>query len=258
MPDPFPPDPPNPDELYVGYLPVPAGHRRFLRHIVPAALAIIAGTAIIWSHSHADPGSGRWHDSSKVKLRGTLYAHPYPMIATTDHQGKTQMTLLVESGKRGAAEHAALLDRHAVVAAGTLLERDGPRMLELSEGASSISPDSSNSTAVDAELRASDGQVTLRGEIVDSKCFLGAMKPGNGKTHKACATLCIRGGIPPALAVQEDNGGVTFYLLAAPDGGPVGEWIEPMVADSVELTGRLEQRGDLSILRIAPENAHRL
>lgn len=39
--------------------------------------------------------------------------------------------------------------------------------------------------------------VTLDGELVDSKCYLGTMKPGDGKTHKSCAILCLRGGIPP-------------------------------------------------------------
>ena len=51
------------------------------------------------------------------------------------------------------------------------------------------------------------GVATLRGEIVDSKCYLGAMKPGDQKTHKACATLCIRGGIPPVLVERLPGGG---------------------------------------------------
>ena len=35
--------------------------------------------------------------------------------------------------------------------------------------------------------------------LVASGRFDGAMKPGDGKTHKGCAALCLRGGIPPAL-----------------------------------------------------------
>ena len=46
--------------------------------------------------------------------------------------------------------------------------------------------------------RQSDGHAS-RWEIVDSKCFLGVMTPGAGRTHSACASLCLRGGIPPAL-----------------------------------------------------------
>src|SRR5690349_19376703 len=62
--------------------------------------------------------------------------------------------------------------------------------------------------------------VSLRGEIVDSKCFLGAMRPGNGKTHKACAMLCIAGGVPPMFVTRDSAGREEYYLLAGPDGGP--------------------------------------
>jgi hypothetical protein len=44
-----------------------------------------------------------------------------------------------------------------------------------------------------------EGLVKLTGEIVDSKCFLRVIAPGSGKTHKECASLRLRGGIPPAV-----------------------------------------------------------
>ena len=65
-----------------------------------------------------------------------------------------------------------------------------------------------------ALLEQSDkGAVELTGEIVDSKCFLGVMVPGSGKTHKECASLCLRGGIPPALFVQDRAGHSSLLLL---------------------------------------------
>ena len=66
------------------------------------------------------------------------------------------------------------------------------------------------------------GTVELTGEIVDSKCFLGVMVPGSGKTHKDCASLCLRGGIPPALYVQDRAGHSSLLLLAGPSGEPIG------------------------------------
>lgn len=257
MPKVVPSHPSNRGDIYVGYLPVPRSYRRFLLGVVPAILVLLCVTGVVWSFSHDDPGSGRWHDAAAIELRGTIHMRPYPMIVSSDQQGNVQTTLLVRSGKHGAAEHAAHVDHQAAIAIGTLLERNGPRILELSEGESSIVPDHDNdpgSTTPEVD----QGQVTLRGEIVDSKCFVGAMKPGNGKTHKACATLCIRGGIPPALVVRSTGDSVDYYLLAAPDGGPVGEWIYPLIADPVEISGRLSRRGDLSILHVAPESVHRL
>ena len=47
--------------------------------------------------------------------------------------------------------------------------------------------------------------VTLKGEIIDPKCYLGAMKPGGGKTHKACAMRCIAGGIPRRQTGHDDE-----------------------------------------------------
>ena len=58
------------------------------------------------------------------------------------------------------------------------------------------------------------GPVTVSGEIVDSKCFLGVMVPGAGKTHKECASLCLRGGIPPAPVRAGSSRAV---VAAAPD-----------------------------------------
>ena len=49
------------------------------------------------------------------------------------------------------------------------------------------------------------GEVTLVGEVVDPKCWLGDMKPGDGKAHAACARLCMEGGIPPMLRVRTDS-----------------------------------------------------
>jgi hypothetical protein len=98
---------------------------------------------------------------------------------------------------------------------------------------------------------------TLHGEIVDSKCYLGAMKPGGGKTHKACAMRCIAGGIPPMLVTRDGVGHETFYLLIAPDSGVANEAVYPFVGDRVEVTGSVEQFDDVVVLRASPDLIHR-
>jgi len=55
--------------------------------------------------------------------------------------------------------------------------------------------------------------VELTGEIVDSKCYLGVMNPGNGKVHRDCAVRCISGGIPPAFLVRDADGRSKILLL---------------------------------------------
>ncbi len=253
MPESLASAPNSSDELYVGYLPVPRRQRRFLYQLVPIALLMVGALAAIWTYSQPDPGAGRWQDANITTLRGTAFSTPYPMLVSTDDHGHLQTTLLVGSGKHGIRERLAGLERREVVVMGTLLERNGPRMVEVLDAGAAIAAGTGTPTAAAADPDTGES-VTLQGEIVDSKCFLGAMKPGHGKTHKACATLCVRGGIPPALVVVGEDNAVQFYVLADPDGAPVGDWITPFIADPVQVTGRVIYRGDLRILCVTPAN----
>lgn len=81
---------------------------------------------------------------------------------------------------------------------------------------------------------------TLVGEIVDTKCYLGAMKPGRGKPHRDCASLCIRGGIPAALLVRTENGERRLVHLVSL-GRPVGAEVLDFVGPPVEVTGLLRR-----------------
>jgi len=94
------------------------------------------------------------------------------------------------------------------------------------------------------------GAADLSGEIVDSKCFLGVMKPGAGLTHKACAELCLRGGIPPILVTTGAAGEQTGYLLARADGGSAAVELAEFAADPVRVAGQLQRQGGLLVLRV--------
>src|SRR5262249_28755467 len=148
----------------------------------------------------------------------------------------------------------------AVRVRGILLHRDERRMLELAEGDDGLRP----ITLPEEQLRQLRrpapqdlGAVTLRGAIVDSKCYLGAMKPGGGKTHKACAALCLAGGVPPMFVTRDPTQQETYYLLAAPDGGPLEPEVFAFVGDPVELSGRRELHGDLHVLKVAATDVRR-
>ena len=102
------------------------------------------------------------------------------------------------------------------------------------------------------------GQQTLRGEIVDSKCFLGVMNPGALTPHRACAIRCISGGIPPVLVVHQNNGPALYFLLVARDGKPVNKLVLSMVAEPVEITGEVERQGELLVFRADPASYRRI
>lgn len=246
------------DEIYVGYLPVPPMQRKFLRWAVPLALWILCAASFLWARSQHSPGPAVWYDGQPVKLRGVIVANPYPILFTEDSDGQSQAILLVEAGKRGSHERFQTLNGRAVTVSGWPLHRDGRRMLELEPSDAAVVAEVGSASSSLAPAQKSVGPVTLRGEIVDSKCFLGAMKPGEGKTHKECATLCIRGGIPPMFVTRDAGGAATCYLLLDSTGGPIDPAILPFIADPVEVRGERSEWGRLNILRVRPEDVRRL
>ena len=99
---------------------------------------------------------------------------------------------------------------------------------------------------------ATEGPVNVTGEIVDSKCFLGVMVPGAGKTHKDCASLCLRGGIPPAIYVQDRAGHASLLLLTGPSGEPVGAQALHVAGEAISVTGSVHRQGGWLVLRTDP------
>lgn len=188
---------------------------------------------------------------------GVLRTDPYPMLEMDTMNGPS-IVLLVEVGKHGAGPRAAGLVGRRVRVQGWPLERDGRRIIELAPDDSAIQPRSDGTVVEPALAEVPLGRVRLRGEIVDSKCFLGAMKPGDGKGHKACATLCIRGGIPPTFVTSDELGNRTYYLLRDAGGGPCGDWILPIVGEPVEVEGTFIRVADLMVLSIRVSDAARI
>ncbi|MEO7270444.1 MAG: hypothetical protein ABI211_00410, partial [Vicinamibacterales bacterium] len=105
---------------------------------------------------------------------------------------------------------------------------------------------------------ATGAPVVLRGEIVDSKCFLGVMVPGAGKTHKECASLCLRGGIPPALFVQDRSGASSLLLVTGPSGEAVTDAARQLAGEAIELTGTVARTGGWLVVRTDPATWVRL
>jgi hypothetical protein len=249
------------DPFFIGWLPVPAAYRRFLVPLVVALLLIAAGAAATIAYHQRDPGSGRW-DSDVVTLDGIAFTRPYAMIRVPGEQpGEPPRTLLlVEEGKFGALERVAELvqgkaEGQAVRVTGTLLHRAGRWMLELAEGEKGMRRLTAQEERQLPALAWPQPEVvaeriTIRGEIIDPKCYLGAMKPGGGKTHKACAMLCISGGVPPMLVTRDASRQEAFYLLTSAEGGLANDLLLPFVGDPVAVTGRLERHGGLLLLRV--------
>jgi hypothetical protein len=257
------------DEFFIGWLPAPGTYVRFLRPIVVVLLLAAAGAAAALAFLQRDPGPGTWETDRVRTFEGVAYTRPYAMLRVAGEEpGDPPRTLLlVEYGKFGALPRVEQIVQgraagQAVRVSGTILHRDGRGMLELAEGEEGIrrltAEEERGLPPLDGPApRVLAETVALRGEIIDPKCYLGAMKPGGGKTHKACAMLCISGGVPPMLVTRDAGGQETFHLLTTAGGGAANEVVLPYVGDQIEATGKLEQHGDLLILQIAPGGVQR-
>ena len=246
------------NEFYVGYLPVPASLRGALRWIVLCAIAITITLVALVAHSQRTPGEATWDTDREVKLSGVLITQPYPALVTQAESGGTEVVLLVDPGKHGTADRLRTFDGKSITVSGFSLSRGTDRLLELASGDRAIEPSATPVRQDPVPARQSLGSIPLRGEIVDSKCFFGAMKPGCGKTHKECATLCIRGGIPPLFIVRRGEEVVQWYLLQDPSGGPIDPALLPLVGDPVEQHGELSTFGPLQLISVAPDSVRRL
>jgi hypothetical protein len=187
------------------------------------------------------------------------------MLITGD-SGTARTWLLAAELKHGADKLVAGMDGERVVVDGSRIERGGHGMLETRwvggaaerrSGGAETSPPSS----VVPPIRRSAGpprQVTIVGEIVDSKCFLGAMNPGSGATHRLCAIRCLRGDLPPLIAGRDETGAEVVALLSGPGGERADSTFLRLVSARVRVTGRLRNVGSLQLLESDPGTIQRL
>jgi hypothetical protein len=252
------------DELYIGYAPpMPPHIARFVKRVVLAiaAGAPLAASLIAIGHVRLDGGTFEYGRSRTIA--GVITAHPYPAIRLErpvmpgEDTGSSQWALLVAPGKHGAGTLATPFDGRRVTLDGTRIQRGGAVMFEVAPGTIAASPDSrslsaaAEPAAAEPAAAANGAPVTLRGEIVDSKCFLGVMVPGEGKTHKDCASLCLRGGIPPAFVVRDREGRTALLLLVSESGGSLAGHAAAsrLAGEPIELTGVIEDETTPSAAR---------
>ena len=251
----------NNDDFYIGYQKqAPEGVHRFTRKTV---IAFLAGTILVAVLLIA--GQNAFYPSTFEFLQykeftGTFHSHPYPMLRVLDVKENGELPTyshhyLVKEGKFGSQDLAKEFEGKQVALEGTRIYRDDQVMIEIKPGTikavSSASPASSSPSQ-------SLGTFTLAGEIVDSKCFLGVMNPGSQKPHRACATRCISGGVPPLFVAKDTAGNTSYLALQSSDGHGVNKDVLEMVAEPLEITGEVFQVEDVLIFRADPATYKRL
>lgn len=242
--------PKNNKDFFIGWADIPSRHRR---NMLLAGLGIIgSGTALSYGLAGAQTtlGTGKWDQGTIKTFKGVVFADPYPLLRSFDIDGTIRTALLGCMGKCGVRAKLNGLAGQAVTLKGSLITNGDNFMIAVSEGQDWISPaddlpDEKRLILERFQRHSIASDITLKGEILDTKCWFGAMKPGYGKTHKACASLCIRSGLPPAFFVKDQTGTIRAPLLLDADLNPHSEQLLPLVADPVRAKGELGFLGDL-------------
>jgi hypothetical protein len=231
------------DEFYIGYdAGVPPGMRPIVVRTVMAAIAIALGVAVVFVSQQRPLADSRFEFGTTRSFAGYLTLSPAPALIVVDRYGH-HPHWLVARGKFGAA--AALGDVAAgwVTLSGSLIEREGWRMIEVAAG--SVRPHSSAGPPPVLDVTSSR-RVTLTGEIVDGKCYLGVMNPGERTVHRDCAARCLAGGVPAMFAYRDASGAHLALLLGA---GAARR--EADVGRSIILSGALSGPEDALVFAIA-------
>ena len=100
--------------------------------------------------------------------------------------------------------------------------------------------------SVSAQAKKAMKEVTVTGEVIDTKCYLTGMMGGSGEEHKQCAIDCIKGGLPVGVLEKKTN---KVYVVV-PKAGTKGanEELVQYAAQSVKLTGTVAEKGGQKLL----------
>lgn len=240
------------EAFFVSYLPVETRTKDFLRRVVVAvgAAAVLIGSLL--GAAQGPLGRGTFEYGTTSELEGLLRVSPLPLLWTSspssldassgNSRAAFRVVPLVGQGKRGISEEVRALADRNVRLSGSWIRRGGVEMLEVA-GATELAE-----ARVAEAARLPLGRRRLVGEVVDSKCFLGVMNPGEGKAHRDCAVRCISGGSPAALVARAPGGSRYVLLLVTPQGRPLGPELLDRVAEPVGVEGEVVRLGDLPLL----------
>ncbi len=249
------------DEFYIGWEAKAApGISRVTRRLVFVLAFLAFLVPVVLAVSQRLIGRSAFEWGNHKTFSGILQTKPYPhLLVPRPGQNATEPSYstyhLVAPWKFGLnAEHVAPFDGMTISLQGTLIYRANQTMIE-------VVPDSiqvahrTNRASLPSPVAL--GKKTLVGEIVDSKCFLGVMNPGQLTPHRACAIRCISGGVPPVLLVRQKHGPAIYLLLVSAAGKPVNQEVLDLVAEPIEVTGEVERQGELLILKADPATYRR-
>jgi len=257
-------------DFYIGYinkLPEGIAKRIKITILILISVFVLSGVGIAFHHQNIS--NSQFELGKLTTLEGYFFSEPVALIKVLegkDIHGNLifKSVPLVNYAKFGAEDliriyeekNKTSLHGKKLKLIGTLLYDDGKSLFELTKREESIL---AVEVVSDYKLRQQIqpkienlGIQSIKGEIIDSKCYFGAMRPGFGKTHRACAVRCISGGIPPVLAATNYDGAVNYFLIRGKEKQAINKEVLPYVSEPVSLKGELVKFDDWMVLYVDP------
>ncbi|TAI46848.1 hypothetical protein [Flagellimonas allohymeniacidonis] len=243
------------DEFYIGYVDsVGKNTRKSIKVFVLGALGTLILGAFLFGFFQRPASNSSFDFDTATKVSGVYHEMPYPMLRVALEKDVHKNILLLGFGKFGAnpylkdiCKKEGTLEGMQLTIEGNLIYYNGKTLLQIDDSQKISLTNSSKKNPISKEAL---GKKILEGEIVDPKCYFGVMKPGYGKIHRSCASLCISGGIPPVLVTSDENAISDYFLLTDLKGNPLHKDILPYIGQPSQLQGEVEKLEDWHVLRI--------
>ncbi|MEM7709673.1 MAG: hypothetical protein AAF264_02750 [Pseudomonadota bacterium] len=241
--------------FFVGYLPLPRAWRGLYALLIVGFVVVFGAIGFLVGASQDAPeAAGFRFDYGRQTVTGVIEMSPYPILHVTEGTDRIpagRSLLMSGQGKTGIDARLAPMAGGLAQVSGVALERGTIDLLQVRGGQAGLS--AVEETAPDIPVEPL-GRWRLAGEICDGKCLTGAMRPGRGLAHKACANLCILGEVPPVFVSSQPVEGTDFLLITGPDATPLPRAAYDRIGQYISVEGDLERRGDLVVLRMDPES----
>ena len=230
------------DDFYIGWSDkFPKSNKKKIRTFLGVLTFMILIIAFIAPRSMETLKDSTYQFTAQKRYTGVLLKQPVPILRVIE-DGVNVDHLLVNLGKKSALptinaveqERGEDLHQHKVSLTVTEMQYKGRKVLELTNEKEAFLK-VGNFIQVDLNKKLV-GEVSMKGEIVDPKCFFGAMNPGEGKVHRSCAVLCIKGGIPAVLAVGEGDNR-EYFIIKGANGEDINIQLLNVVGEDVQMKG---------------------
>lgn len=245
------------DEFFSGYSRWPKSIKSFFLKFIPLLFVGVVLSGIIVPRIHDQFNAGKF---SRGEFQGLLVGEPVPHLLVP-RKGKVEsgskFSRYLLSGFSKSAPPAKVTDHIGkwVQLKGTAVHRNNLTVVATGSAEPVAAPAGAPSAP---EPGIPLGKFSLNGEILDGKCYPGVMKPGQGKTHRACAIRCISGGVPAVFRSHNEQGDPLYFLLADNEGKAVNKQVLDLVADPIQIEGEVTQYGDLFIIKADPSSYQRI